>query len=174
MTQKKHYQPADHPSTYSLNQLVEKIDHLRKADPFDLSLEQDLVFAIMNLVSIEEHLVFSFNKTGKDKYILLLKQAREMRKTLLKQIIKEYEWEVWCTCKHLLATSMRLMEVGTKQLGAWHTDQAKQFFSQSYEMYTMFWGLVLDLVGAGKQEKKTDWQQWRDPLLGNVIDCCKE
>jgi hypothetical protein len=39
-----------------------------------------------------------------------------MRKELLAKIIKEYEGENWCISKHLLASSMRLMEVGTKML----------------------------------------------------------
>ena len=101
---------------YTLNELIEKVDNLRKADDFDLSLEQDLVIAVMNLISIEEHLFFSFSKTNKPKYLNLLKEVREKRKKLLKQIIKEYEGEVRCTAKHMLATSMRLMEVATKQL----------------------------------------------------------
>ena len=46
---------------YTLNELIEKVDNLRKTDDFDLSLEQDLVIAVMNLISIEEHLFFSFN-----------------------------------------------------------------------------------------------------------------
>ncbi|MBR6327256.1 MAG: hypothetical protein IKR60_00065, partial [Alphaproteobacteria bacterium] len=48
-------------------------------------------------------------------YYDLIKEIRETRKNLLQKIIPSYEGEVWCMSKHLLATSMRLMEVGTKQ-----------------------------------------------------------
>lgn len=37
----------------------------QKVNPKDLSSDQDLSIAIMNLISIEEHLVFSGAKTGK-------------------------------------------------------------------------------------------------------------
>ena len=46
----------------------------------------------MNLIGIEEHLFFTAEKTGKkDMYYSLLHEVREMRKELLKKIIKEYE-----------------------------------------------------------------------------------
>src|SRR3989338_11192782 len=97
--------------------LVNKIDGFKKQDKMDLSSDQDLSIAIMNLISIEEHFFFTGIKTGKSSYFDLLAQVRSMRQELLKKIIKEYEGEVWCISKHLLAASMRLMEVGTKQLG---------------------------------------------------------
>jgi len=46
----------------------------------DLSRDQDLVIAIMNLVSIEEHFFFTAEKTGDKKYYDLLSETREMRK----------------------------------------------------------------------------------------------
>lgn len=160
---------------YSLNELIEKVDALRKHDDFDLSTEQDLVIGIMNLISIEEHLAFTYNKTGKTKYLSLLQETREMRKTLLKQVITEYEWEVWCTCKHLLSTSMRLMEVGTKQLGAWKMKESEEFFQKSYDAYCMFWSLVLDIGWSEKVDTIRDRSKNLDhALIGDVIDCCKE
>ncbi|MCI7421387.1 MAG: hypothetical protein MSS98_06950, partial [Alphaproteobacteria bacterium] len=76
------------------------------------------------LISIEEHLVFSGAKTGKTSYYDLIKDIRETRKNLLQKIIPSYEGEVWCMSKHLLATSMRLMEVGTKQQTLGHDEEA--------------------------------------------------
>ncbi len=160
---------------YSLNELIEKVDALRKHDDFDLSTEQDLVIGIMNLISIEEHLAFTYNKTGKTKYLNFLQEAREMRKSLLKQVIKEYEGEIWCTCKHLLSTSMRLMEVGTKQLGAGRLKESEEFFQKSYDAYCMFWALVLNIGGEGKIDDAKDRAKKLDNvLIGDVIDCCKE
>ena len=88
-----------------------------KQGKLDLSSDEDLSIAIMNLVSIEDHFFFTGEKTGKPEYFDLLKEVREMRKELLKKIIKNAEGEEWCISKHLLAASMRLMEVGTKYLG---------------------------------------------------------
>ena len=54
----------------------------------DLSSDEDLS------ISIEEHLFFTANKTNKDEYYTLLNEIREIMKTLLKEIIKDYDGEV--------------------------------------------------------------------------------
>lgn len=74
-----------------MNALIEKFDALKKQEKMDLSSDQDLSIAIMNLISIEEHLIFSGAKTGKTHFYDLIEEVREMRKNLLKMIIKEYE-----------------------------------------------------------------------------------
>ena len=183
----------------NLNEFVEKIDQMKKQDKMVLSSDQDLSLAIMNLISIEEHFFFTAQKIGKDEYFDLLKEVREMRKTLLKKIIKEYEGEVWCISKHLLAASMRLMEVGTKQLGRDKKEEAKELFQKAYDLYGMFWALNMKLIGSndikkaggviiGNQEvKKIDENalnkhdekpagfmgKLRD-LVKKAIDCCIE
>lgn len=130
----------------SIKEFVEKIDATKKVNPKDLSSDQDLTIAIMNLISIEEHLMFSGAKTGKNSYYDLIEQVRETRKQLMQKIIPEYEGEVWCISKHLLSASMRLMEVGTKQQSLKHKEEAYKLFDQSYELYCLFWGLNMKLL----------------------------
>ena len=130
----------------SIKEFVEKIDTTKKVNPKDLSSDQDLTIAIMNLISIEEHLMFSGAKTGKGSYYDLIEQVRETRKQLMQKVIPEYEGEVWCISKHLLSASMRLMEVGTKQQSLGHKDEAYKMFNQSYELYCLFWGLNMKLL----------------------------
>ena len=130
----------------SIKEFVEKIDATKKVNPKDLSSDQDLTIAIMNLISIEEHLMFSGAKTGKKSYYDLIEQVRETRKQLMQKIIPEYEGEVWCISKHLLSASMRLMEVGTKQQSLKHKEEAYKLFDQSYELYCLFWGLNMKLL----------------------------
>ncbi len=125
---------------------VEKIDSRKKVNPKDLSSDQDLTIGIMNLISIEEHLMFSGAKTGKSSYYDLIEQVRETRKQLMQKVIPEYEGEVWCISKHLLSASMRLMEVGTKQQSLGHKQEAYKLFDQSYELYCLFWGLNMKLL----------------------------
>lgn len=132
----------------NLNEFVEKIDQMKKQDKMDLSSDQDLSIAIMNLISIEEHFFFTAEKTGKDEYFDLLQEVRKMRGELLRKIIKEYEGEVWCISKHLLAASMRLMEVGTKQQGMGNKEEARDLFQKSYDLYGMFWALNMKLIGV--------------------------
>ena len=132
----------------SVKEFVEKIDSSKKVNPKDLSSDQDLTIAIMNLISIEEHLVFSGAKTGKNSFYDLIQNIREMRKNLMQKVIPSYEGEVWCISKHLLASSMRLMEVGTKQQSLGHKEEAYKLFNQAYELYCLFWGLNMNMLNV--------------------------
>jgi len=168
-----------------IERLMKKVEESKKGG-LDLSSDEDLSLAIMNLISIEEHFFFTGAKTGKDEYFDLLNTAREMRKELLKKIIKDYEGEVWCISKHLLAASMRLMEVGTKQLGKGNKAEAKDLFSKAYDLYSLFWGMNLKLLNVGDVKKIDDNQLDKKDVekkgllskLGEVVkkmvDCCKE
>lgn len=170
----------------NLDEFIKKIDDLKKQEKMDLSSDQDLSIAIMNLVSIEEHFFFSGAKTGKAEYYDLIKDVREMRKELLKKIIKEYEGEVWCISKHLLAASMRLMEVGTKQLGQDKKTEAYELFQKAYDLYSLFWGLNMKLIDAGdikkiddgaldnKDTEKKGFIGKLGTLVKKAIDCCIE
>lgn len=132
----------------NVKEFVERIDSAKKVNPKDLSSDQDLTIAIMNLISIEEHLVFSGAKTGKNSFYDLIEDIRETRKTLMQKIIPSYEGEVWCISKHLLASSMRLMEVGTKQQSLGHKEQAYDLFNQAYDLYCLFWGLNMNMLNV--------------------------
>lgn len=167
-------------------ELVDKVDNMKKQDKMDLSADQDLSIAVMNLISIEEHFFFTAEKTGKSEYFDLLSEVREMRKALLKKLIKQYEGEVWCISKHLLAASMRLMEVGTKEQGRGNKGEAKDLFDKSYQLYSLFWGLNMKMLEIGDVKKIDDDQVSKEDSkrggflgkLGNLvkraIDCCLE
>ena len=136
------------PKAKDVKEFVERIDSSKKVNPKDLSSDQDLTIAIMNLISIEEHLMFSGAKTGKTSFYDLIEDVRETRKKLMQKIIPSYEGEVWCISKHLLASSMRLMEVGTKQQSLGHKDVAYDLFNQAYELYCLFWGLNMNMLSV--------------------------
>ena len=129
-----------------VKEFVERVDQAKKVNPKDLSSDQYLTIAIMNLISIEEHLVFSGAKTGKNSFYDLVEGVRELRKNLMQRVIPEYEGEVWCISKHLLSSSMRLMEVGTKQQSLGHKDLAYDLFNQAYDLYCLFWGLNMKML----------------------------
>lgn len=132
----------------NVKEFVEKYDAAKKVNPKDLSSDQDLTIAIMNLISIEEHLVFSGAKTEKTSFYDMIQDIREMRKNLMQKVIPAYEGEVWCISKHLLATSMRLMEVGTKQQSLNNKEEAYKLFNQAYELYCIFWGLNMGMINT--------------------------
>ena len=182
-------------STQDLQKFMDKVKTMEKGNLLDLSSDEDLSIAVMNLISIEEHLFFTSQKTGKMEYLEVLNQAREMRKDLLKMIIKDYEGEVWCISKHLLGASMRLMEVGTKALTKGDNARAQDLFKKSYDLYNLFWGLNLGLV-KGKNETKSplskgdlegfdikkdtpvvaknDFMGKISGVVGKILDCCRE
>src|SRR3970040_2569382 len=141
----------------NVKSLLQRVEEVTKQKELDLSSGEDLSIGIMNLISIEEHLFYTFNKTKDSKYLDLLNEIRAMRTELMKEIIKDYEGEVWCISKHLLAASMRIMEVGTKELKKGNKDKAWNLFDKSYKLYSLFWGLNFGVVGTQecKQEHKS-------------------
>ena len=178
----------------NIQQFMDKIKTSESGHQLDLSSDEDLSIAIMNLISIEEHLFFTANKTGKNKYFALLNETREMRKELMKLIVKNPEGEIWCTSKHLLAASMRLFEVGTKAQTKGNQSEAHSFFEKSYHLYNLFWGINLGLIKEnslkspllkgdleGLKTKDTPLSYKKSDLLGKVsgvigkiLDCCRE
>ncbi len=140
----------------NLDDLLKKAHDLKKKEKLDLSSDEDLSIAVMNLVSIEEHFFFTGAKTGNNKYFEMILEVREMRKQLLKKLLKNTEGEMWCISKHLLAASMRLMEVGTKQLSAGNKEEAYELFQKAYHIYALFWGLNLKVIDTSDIKKIDD------------------
>lgn len=132
----------------SVKEFVERADQMKKKNPKDLSSDQDLTIGIMNLIAIEEHLIYTGAKTGKTSYYDLVKEIRQLRTALMKKVIPTYEGEIWCASKHLLTASMRLLEVGTKQLDMGNKKEAYEYFDNSYNLYCLFWGLNMNMVDA--------------------------
>lgn len=133
----------------TLEEMIEQVDAAKKVNPLDLSSDQDLSIALMNLISLEEHFFFSGAKTQKTGFYDLINTVRDMRKELMERIVKKStaeNGEVWCISKHLLAGAMRLMEVGTKAIAAGNREDAYNLFNKAYDLYSLFWGINMDLI----------------------------
>src|SRR3990172_27514 len=170
--------------------LLQRVEEVTKQKELDLSSGEDLSIGVMNLISIEEHLFFTSQKTKDRKYMDLLDEVRRMRTELLKEIIKDYEGEVWCISKHLLAASMRIMEVGTKELKKGNKEKALGLFEKSYKLYSLFWGINLGIVKTDKVGREDSEVNLVDEkgtkktsvsvfdklgsLVQKAIDCCRE
>lgn len=153
---------------------LEKIESLKNKGGVDLSTAEDLSLAVMNLVSLEEHFFFTGVKTKKDEYFDTSKEIREIRKELMKQLMPQNEGETWCIGKHLLATVMRLVEVGNKLLSENKKDEAKNMFEKAYKVYSIFWALKLKLI-SGQKVKDTAKDSVRlEDLVNKLADCCDE
>jgi len=183
--------------------LIKKVERVVNKHELDLSSGEDLSVGVMNLIAIEEHLFFTAQKLKSPKslkYLKLLNEVRLMRTGLLKKIVKNYEGEEWCIGKHLLAASMRLMEVGTKELKkaealrgserAKRFEEAQDLFKKSYHLYSLFWGLNLNAVKVSEVAQVSQEVNYLDEkgklkgsvsvfdklgsLITKALNCCKE
>jgi len=157
---------------------MKKVKEREKAGA-DLSRDEDLAIAIMNLVSLEEHFYFTAMKTGDGKYLEFLQNVREMRKGMLEKIVTEPAGEEWCISKHLLAASMRLYEVGCKELSKKGEKDAEKYFKAGFDLWSLFFAINLKLVAPKQLEKEVvkaeEGKMGRlSKMMKSIIDCCKE
>ena len=160
----------------SLDALIERVEALKTSGSVDLSTEEDLSIAIMNLISLEEHFFFTGAKTGKPEYFDLLQEVRSIRKELLARMVDRHEGETWCITKHLLAASMRLIEVGTKLHFDGKRNDAKEILERAYRTYSLFWALRLKLIDAsGFKQVAADEKPWTlQDIVNKLVNCCNE
>jgi len=161
-----------------IEQWIQTIADAKKSN-VDLSRDEDLSIALMNLVSLEEHFYFTAMKTGNQHYLDLMKSVREIRKKCLAIIVKDPKGEEWCISKHLLAASMRLYEVGTKELSTKGHDAASTFFKSAFDLWSMFFAINMNLIGTEKLvqqdvEKEEKHMNKFSLLMKKIVDCCKE
>jgi len=130
----------------------------------------------MNLISLEEHFYFTGVKTDKPEYFDLLQEVRAIRKELLGKLIDRHEGETWCITKHLLAATMRLIEVGTKLHADGNAVGAKEMFGRAHKTYSLFWALRLKLIDAAgfKQVAASDKPWSLQDIVNKLVDCCDE
>ena len=168
-------------------ELLDKVQKLKKGNKIDLSLEEDLSIAIMNLISLEEHFFFTAMKTEKPDYLDMLNETRAIRKIMLARMIDKHEGETWCVSKHLLAATMRLLEVGTKYLSDGKKKEATEVFESAHKIYAMFWALrlkLIDMQGVAKlpedklnihDKNKGKSRAWNvEDIVNKLVDCCNE
>lgn len=157
------------------DEFMAAIEKLKEKNGADLSTTEDLSLAVMNLVSLEEHFFFTAMKTKKDEYLDTAEEIRSMRKELLAALMPEHEGETWCVSKHLLAASMRLIEVGNKLQTENKKEEARKMYERAYKIYSIFWALKLKLVNVREsQDKKSDSRWQLDDIVAKLADCCKE
>jgi len=117
----------------------------------DISKAQDLTMAVVNLISLEEHLAFTAVKTREPDFYEMARGVRKLRVQCLRELIGEPRGEVWCSVKHCLSALMRLTEVASKE-----KKEAKCGFylNSAFELYELFW--LLREAGGGLHEIKVE------------------
>ena len=158
----------------TIDEFLMKIESLKEKSGVDLSTTEDLSLAVMNLISLEEHFFFTGVKTKKDEYFETSNEIRNLRKELLKELMPNHEGETWCISKHLLSTTMRLIEVGNKLQSDEKKDKAKKMFERAYKVYSIFWALKLKLINSRLIKDTAKESSNLEDLVKKLADCCDE
>lgn len=114
--------------TLSLKKQVEMADNQKKVNPLDLSSDQDLTIALMNLIAID----------GK------LQTVTNIQNNLLGRIVKNKD--LLAVSERLLGKSIQLIEEGMKILENGQNADAYIKFDQAYEVYSLFWGVNMGMI----------------------------
>jgi hypothetical protein len=178
MTTPQKIESRDHDVRLEFNALLKKVEAAKRSAGVDLSTDEDLSVGVMNLLSIEEHFFFTGAKTEKPEYFDLLNDVRQVRKAMLERLVPKemHEGETWCIAKHLLAATMRLIEVGTKLQQDGKKSSAAQVFGYAYRLYTLFWGLRFKLIDTrGMRKTAAQERAWSlKDIVDKLVDCCDE
>jgi hypothetical protein len=136
----------------------------------------------MNLISLEEHFFFTGVKTGNDSYFDTASEVRNLRKEAMESLVPKHEGETWCATKHLLSSTMRLIEVANRLQAEGKKEEAKKMFYRAYKTYSIFWALRLKLIsvkdatkvelGGDKDSKDKKWTV--EDITTKLADCCSE
>src|SRR3989338_1050198 len=158
----------------TMEKFLATVESFKEKAGVDLSTAEDLSLAVMNLISLEEHFFFTGVKTKKDEYFETSNEIRAVRKELLEKLMPHHEGETWCISKHLLAATMRLIEVGTKLQSENKKDEAKKMFERAYKIYSIFWALKLKLINGKKIKDTALAGVSLEDLVNKLADCCDE
>ena len=159
---------------FTIDEFLIKIESLKEKAGVDLSTTEDLSLAVMNLISLEEHFFFTGVKLGKDEYFETSNEIRNLRKELLKELMPNHEGETWCISKHLLSSTMRLIEVGNKLQSEDKKEEAKKMFGRAYKIYSIFWALKLKLIDGQLIKDTANKSSNLENLVSKLADCCNE
>ena len=157
-----------------IDEFLVKVESLKEKAGVDLSTAEDLSLAIMNLISLEEHFFFTGMKTMKDDYFDVSQEIRDLRKELLSELMPRHEGETWCISKHLLAATMRLIEVGNKLRSNNKKDEAKKMLERAYKVYSIFWALKLKLISSRSIKNTAKNSPQFEDLVSKLANCCDE
>ena len=158
-----------------VDNFIRKINEMKEKHSLDISAWEDLSIGLMNLVSLEEHCFFSYVRTQDDKFLKMLEAVRELRKKLLALIVKkDDDSEKWCMSKHLLASSMRLFEVGNRLLHEGKEKEAKEMYKDSAELYGLFWALNVESKGKIKINEDSRETKGIFASIKKLLECCIE
>jgi len=126
-------------NTKHIQQKIEQADIAKKANPLDLSSDQDLTIGIMNLLAIE-------GVTPPDSN--LHQMVSDMRAQLLARIVPANSDLLEMSIR-LLGLAMGYMDAAVHQ----SAPDSYKTYDMAYGAYSAFWGLNMGLIGIADVEK---------------------
>lgn len=131
----------------AVKEFVQNADNAKKANPLDLSSDQDLTIALMNLIRVEE-LSDGFSELGA--------MVSDIRNRLMAQIVERGDLR-WGLSLELLGESARLMAQGMRALSDGKRKLAYEKFDACYGVYSVFWGINMGIIDSSDVEiRKTE------------------
>lgn len=114
---------------------VEQVDMSKKVNALDLSSDQDLTIALMNLLAIED-----MTSNGQ-----MFEMVRQIRKKLMQPIVDKavVTGDVWQVLEKMLTGVAAQIKIGDNAQKNGDNASAYLAYDRAYEQYALFWGLVL-------------------------------
>ena len=128
------------------DKLIKKVavaDNAKKANKLDLSSDQDLTIALMNLISIERYI----ENDAEHDFSQLKSMVNDLRVALMGKIVKKSDKNFDVLCD-LLGRSAMLMNDGFVALEKQNDARAYELFDAAFGVYSMFWGVCMGLADA--------------------------
>ena len=123
----------------NVKEFVERMDAQKKKNPKDLSSDQDLTIALMNLIHIIDLCADNGDVYGVGKMLV------DMTDDLMSRIVDK-GGKKWDSSRRLLAESMNLMVAGNKAMDSGQKAAAHKLYDDAYEQYSLFWGVNMGIV----------------------------
>lgn len=122
----------------TLQTAVMDADAAKKVNPLDLSSDQDLSIALMNLITIE-HMYYD-SKQAKNSVGAMV---HDIRTRLMSRIVSEQHTDI---SFKLLGKSMELITDGMQAMESGKSVAAYTKFDDAYGLYSLFWGINMGLT----------------------------
>ena len=138
-----------------IQQKIEQADIAKRANPLDLSSDQDLTIGIMNLIAIED-------ATATDDE--LHKMVSGIRTRLLSRIVPT-DSDLFDVSTRLLGVAIRYMDMAAHQ----SAPTSYEMYDAAYGAYSAFWGLNMGMISIADVEKMRF-----DSSGQKMLECKKE
>ena len=132
----------------------------------DVPLEMDLLWAVANLIEMEEHLWSVIGDIKREigdedlaeKACSLLSDVRDLRASLMKKLVPARKYETWCELKHSISALYRIGEVASKYASEEKFGEAAEMLACQKKALEIY---VKSLILSAEIEKAAEGRRGR-------------